>query len=211
MSIRQMTAVWSDAPYDGGALIVMLALADWADDVGYCFPKVPAIAKKSRLTERQVHNILRAFRRDGTLSVDRGGGRGVPNRYYINPEKFSLKSVSLKLETKTLKSKTDNPEICSSGKMGTFHSESIGCGEKRRGNRHYPSIEPSTLSSGPAGSEENTAVCTALRTVWDYYLQRLTRAQNYASSLLTVKKKDWLDCVSVWRLPRAEPSITQSS
>ena len=32
MSIQVMTAVWAEAPYEGGALIVLLALAAWADD-----------------------------------------------------------------------------------------------------------------------------------------------------------------------------------
>jgi len=34
MSIRVMTAVWDHSPYESGELLVLLALADWADEPG---------------------------------------------------------------------------------------------------------------------------------------------------------------------------------
>jgi hypothetical protein len=188
MSIQVMSRVWAEAPYEGGALIVLLALADWADEGGYCFPKVPAIAKKSRLTERQVRNILRNFRKDDTLSIERGGGRGIQNRYRINPEKFSVKSVSLKSEAETLKSTTGNPEICDSGKTGLIREKSTTCGEKPQGNRHYPSIEPSYLSSKPSGSDD-TVLRSALQTVWDYYINKVDRDPKIYSFSLPRKRK----------------------
>jgi len=44
-----MTKVWDCGRYEKGELLVLLALADWADDAGVCFPGVPKIAAKSRL------------------------------------------------------------------------------------------------------------------------------------------------------------------
>ena len=35
MSIKVMTTVWAEAPYQGGALLILLAMADWADENGY--------------------------------------------------------------------------------------------------------------------------------------------------------------------------------
>src|SRR5207244_13000049 len=94
MSIRVMSVIWERAPYDGGTLIVLLALGDYCNDEGECFPNVCSIARKARLGERQVHNILRDLKNDGVISIQKGGGRGISNRYRIHPE--SLRSSSVK-------------------------------------------------------------------------------------------------------------------
>jgi len=81
MSIPFSSAVWSDAPYKGGTLLVLLALADYADSNGLCWPSVRAIAQKARLGARQVYNVLHRLRRDGIVSVEvPSGGRGVTTR-----------------------------------------------------------------------------------------------------------------------------------
>jgi hypothetical protein len=135
--------VWESAPYEGGTLLVLLALADWANDDGYCFPGVAAIAEKARLGERQVHNILRQFRTDGVIEVEHpGGGRGVKNRYRLtlnwNAVKCSaVKPDSVKSTTETLQSSSQNPAICDVA---------------IRKNRHEPSIEPSTENNGASRS-----------------------------------------------------------
>ena len=131
-----MTAVWDCATdYAKGELLVLLALADWANDEGQCHPSVPRIAHKSRLTERQVYNVLKRLQCDGVITVQRGGGRGRLTVYQIHSDRFSgrkskpkdsaenteINSVKSDAEpgrenpeirdTETLKSATRNPEI----------------------------------------------------------------------------------------------------
>ncbi|HEX5236140.1 MAG TPA: helix-turn-helix domain-containing protein [Silvibacterium sp.] len=109
MSIGIMTAVWTGAmQYEKGELLVLLALADWADDAGRCYPSVARIAEKSRLTERQTYNVLRQLREDGTITLASGGGRGRMTVYRINTQKFAGKKVSSARREKPL-----NPEIVS--------------------------------------------------------------------------------------------------
>lgn len=85
MSIRVMTAVWDRAQYEEGTLLVLLALADWADDKGgHLFPSIAELAKKSRLKERQVYNVLRRLREDGVITVSGGGGRGRRTQYQMH-------------------------------------------------------------------------------------------------------------------------------
>jgi len=165
-----MTRVWEEAGCDGGALIVLLALADWANDSGVCFPKIPAIARKSRLTPRQVHNIIKQFRDAGVLSIQPGGGRGRSNSYRINSEKLSVNLVSVKSEAETLKFATRNPEICDSAKSGLDPEVSAACTENRGGNRQEPSIEPSDISSNSAESDAPQSLDTALNETFSYYL-----------------------------------------
>jgi hypothetical protein len=128
MSIRVQSLVWDKATkYEGGELLVLLALADWADDQGLCWPSVPAIAFKARLTERQVYRILRMLRDDGVITGESTGGRGKRTVYRIqttmlvapkadiNPDKmsgFPLKQNPDICDTKTLTFATRNPDIC---------------------------------------------------------------------------------------------------
>jgi hypothetical protein len=112
MSIRVMSVIWDRAPYDGGTLIVLLALGDYCNDEGECFPNICSIARKARLGERQVHNILRDLKNDGVISIQKGGGRGVSNRYRIHTE--TLNSVSVKPDSVkpiSVKSYDRNPAI----------------------------------------------------------------------------------------------------
>ena len=53
-----MTRVWDESKQRGGALLVLLAIADFADDEGKAFPSVQTLAAKSRLSESQTHHIL---------------------------------------------------------------------------------------------------------------------------------------------------------
>ncbi len=72
MSVRAIDVVWRRYPVGGGELVVMLALADWANDVGTgIWPSVPALARKARLSDRQTQRLLRTIQRQGY--IDAGG------------------------------------------------------------------------------------------------------------------------------------------
>jgi len=76
MSIEVMTRVWRYSQQSGTALLVLLALADWADDYGYCYPGHVAIARKARTTERNVYLILNRLAEMGEIRVVRKGSGG---------------------------------------------------------------------------------------------------------------------------------------
>ena len=88
MSIKVMTTVWADAPYQGGALLILLSMADWADDNGYCWPSVRTLAKKSRQSERNVRKCLARMKEDGAVSVEPNAGPHGVNRYQIKFRQF---------------------------------------------------------------------------------------------------------------------------
>lgn len=74
MSVYRLSAVWQHSKQTFGPLLVMLALADFADDTGFCYPSVGTIALKSRLSKRQVQRILPRLIRSGELLIERKGG-----------------------------------------------------------------------------------------------------------------------------------------
>lgn len=93
MSVRMMARVWDSGIEDRSELLVMLALADFCDDDGKCWPSMARIAEKARTTERGAQKIVRRLEACGWLSVDTGNGRGGCNRYTLNPERETPNTV----------------------------------------------------------------------------------------------------------------------
>ena len=83
MSIRIMSAVWEHAPVDGGSLLVLLAMADFANENGICWPAIPTLAKKARLSERQVQRVLHDLEDAKLIMVDKGTGPHGVNTYKV--------------------------------------------------------------------------------------------------------------------------------
>ena len=69
MSIKIMSEVWDTADVDGAPLLVLLALADYANENGICWPAVATLARKTRVSERHVRRILGALERSGNIVI----------------------------------------------------------------------------------------------------------------------------------------------
>lgn len=76
MSIKLMAEIWDDdedgADLKGSALLVMLALADFASDEGLCWPHVETLARRARISKRQVHRVLLDLGENGYVIVPPG-------------------------------------------------------------------------------------------------------------------------------------------
>ena len=59
MSIKIMSRVWDDAPFDGYTLLLLLALADNASDEGICWPSIETLMRKTRLPRRTVFQAIK--------------------------------------------------------------------------------------------------------------------------------------------------------
>lgn len=96
MSIRVLAQVWDSGVYDGGTLLVLLAMADWASDEGTrIFPTISKLAAKARLSDRQVQRALDTLRdEDGIVEIVKAarGKPGLANEYRIDLE--LLRTVS---------------------------------------------------------------------------------------------------------------------
>jgi Helix-turn-helix domain len=88
MSIKIMAAVWElDLPQN--QKLVLLALADHADDRGVCYPSVARVAWKCGYSRRQTQAILKQLRSSPVLEVlgSIAGGSGLSTEYKIHHEK----------------------------------------------------------------------------------------------------------------------------
>jgi len=72
MSIRIMANVWEHPGINSTQKLVLLALADWANDEGMCWPSIQRIADKCSLTKRAVQKALRAIEDMGMLRYEDG-------------------------------------------------------------------------------------------------------------------------------------------
>ena len=82
MSVRVMTAVWEITLPDSDK-IVLLALADCANDEGYCWPSMATLAKKCSKTDRTVQASVKSLVAAGHLTRNEVPGKGCS--YVVHP------------------------------------------------------------------------------------------------------------------------------
>lgn len=84
MSVRVMTAVW-DLPLPDSEKIVLLALADCANDEGHCWPSMATLARKCSKSDRTVQAAVKSLVEGGHLTRREVLGKGC--NYTVHPRK----------------------------------------------------------------------------------------------------------------------------
>jgi len=84
VSIRWITKVWSDSPYDGTRLLIHLALADISHDDGRFFASQTNLASKGRCSVEYVRKVINEMIADGHLKIiTKGNSRGNATVYQL--------------------------------------------------------------------------------------------------------------------------------
>jgi hypothetical protein len=79
-----MTLVWDSDAYQGGTLLVLLAMADWAQDDGTrVHPHMETLAKKARLSVRGAQRCVLELKKDGVIIEVVPARRGRATEYKI--------------------------------------------------------------------------------------------------------------------------------
>ena len=97
MSIKVMTWAWSQ-DVEARDKLVLMALADHADDDGICWPGIKGVAAKNRISERAVQRHLANLQEVGLLTVTpqyRLDGSRTTNLYQIQMTPTSPPSANL--------------------------------------------------------------------------------------------------------------------
>jgi hypothetical protein len=100
-----MARVWEQSQHAGTNLLMLLAIADFADDDGQAYPAVPTLALKCRMTSRNANLILSVLRKSGELIVRQNEGPRGTNMYLI-----PLKPASPLKDSSSLKRASPTPE-----------------------------------------------------------------------------------------------------
>lgn len=90
MSVRMISRVWDFSAQKGNDLLMLLAIADFADDDGNAYPAVSTLATKCRMKPRNANLILAALKASGELEVRQNEGPNGTNRYRIVLPHFPL-------------------------------------------------------------------------------------------------------------------------
>jgi len=81
MSIKIMSRVWELSSHKGSDLLLLLAIADNANDDGICWPGMSYLAEKVRMSERSIINIIRRLEQSGEIVAKHVRNSG--NRYAV--------------------------------------------------------------------------------------------------------------------------------
>lgn len=97
-----MSAIFESETLGPTERLIMLALADHADDEGRCYPSIARLCQRTGLGERAVQSNIRKLQDMGHLRIVAGGGRSRPNLYIVvaNPaQETPFHSVNPAAET----------------------------------------------------------------------------------------------------------------
>ena len=96
MSVRTMAAVWESSQHSGTNLLMLLAIADFADDDGRAFPSVGKLATICRMSKRNAQDRLRELAESGELTIKKNQGPPpkFPNLFMINLKHLGVKPTA---------------------------------------------------------------------------------------------------------------------
>ena len=116
MSIKLMAQIWESGPQNQTERFVLLALADYANDEGECWPSIGGIASKCVMSDRGIQKVLKRLEDGGWLSIEEGGGRKNCNLFTIktpnevHPERGSPLAKNPEPQCKNPERGSENPE-----------------------------------------------------------------------------------------------------
>ncbi len=115
VSIKIMTAIWEHSDREGSQLLMLLAMADHANDEGVCWPSVETLARKCRIKKRQTQYLLNDLEKSGAIKrLHMGGGRRKTTTYRVHSP--------APIEEETVQSSTER--VQSSARKGAVASAS---------------------------------------------------------------------------------------
>jgi hypothetical protein len=94
MSIKVATQVWNGSRHKSGDLLVLLALADHADDQGKAWPGIPLLARKARVSERHTRRCLNQLVSSGEVEILPNRAPSGRNLYHIRLDRLSPDNLS---------------------------------------------------------------------------------------------------------------------
>ncbi len=83
MALKHYEYVWKHYRRSGSHKLVMLALAEYANDNDECWPSMPTISEMTCVKLRQVINIVADLKKSGDIEVVQNKGRSHSNHYKI--------------------------------------------------------------------------------------------------------------------------------
>ena len=84
MSIRLMNLAWQ-AQLTSTQKLVLIAMADWSNDEGICWPSIAKLASKTSLSERGLRKVIRNLEQLGLINTQEKPGKGNLYQLTLDP------------------------------------------------------------------------------------------------------------------------------
>lgn len=155
MSIKLMSAIWERAPQKGAELLVLLALADWANDRGECDPSYNQLAEKARVDRRRAIRLVSKLIKDKAITVAEGQGFSFGKQGTSNLIKVVAPPPPSGAET------TGGSGLCTTGGSGAGTTRGSGTGTTHNGQQQRSTAtvntnnapQPPTVQAGQPGGQ----------------------------------------------------------
>lgn len=220
MSVRVMTAVW-DIDLPDSEKIVLLALADCANDEGWCWPSMATLARKCSKTDRTVQASIKRLVECGHLTRIEVPGKGC--KYRVHPRSgFTPEAASPpKVTTKTPEEISGHPR---NGFGQTVKEPSRTVREARAGapaatppgEGKTGKVKPHPLPDGwaPPAIDDLPPMARDLVRKWPsgaYQASCETFRLHWQSETRAIgRKRDWLAALGKW-LITDHPKVTRDA
>lgn len=146
MSIDLMSAVWQQGPNETVQRFVLLALANYADQEGYCWPSYSSLAERCAISRSTAMRTVKALETDGWIrrqARQTAAGQPSSNGYFIDLARLGLVAESDR------GSSTAPPRVVAQCDQGSSTAP-LGVVAQRHPIRH---IDPSLNRQSEAVSE----------------------------------------------------------
>lgn len=170
MSIKVMTDVWTNSKHKEGSLLVLLAIADFADDAGFAYPGQDTLAKKARLSRRQVIRVIQLLIQSGELTTKPSRSNYGTLIYQVRCVKMSQGSDVTLAQNKAKDDVTfETSDVTSTSQYPSVFKPSV------KKEKHQKNISPISPFSKKGTHKETRAERkyreSNTETDWDRYVQ----------------------------------------
>lgn len=139
MSVRTMAKVWELSQHGGTDLLMLLAIADFADDQGNAYPSVTTLAEKCRMKQRNAQVILGVLRNSGELEVRPNEGPRGTNLYRVTLAARGMQNTApLQKNAPLYSSARGGAKECAEGVQQTAPEPSLNHQEPPKGAKRSP-------------------------------------------------------------------------
>lgn len=129
MSVRAMAAVWEiDLP--DSDKIVLLALADCANDEGHCWPSVASLVRKCSKSERTIQGCIKRLVDEGHLTRREVVGKGCNYTVHPNRSRVAPRSDNTPAKFAPPQRTTQTPAAAADKPSRTINSEAKASSER---------------------------------------------------------------------------------
>ena len=96
MSVKIMSAVFESETLGPTERLIMLALADHADDDGRCYPSIGRLCRRTGLKDRSIQNNLKSLSDQGYIQVVHNAGKAGANLYFVSARPGTFTNAQFK-------------------------------------------------------------------------------------------------------------------